>query len=381
MKLRWDNYILNTDEKFVPFWESYFGDKIRNTLFVIGVGFDPRSIEATDTISSVDKKGKKSIIGLRYFANEEDSESNLTGNEVKINVDRLEKLKEEKKVDDIVVKHIILRSSDDKHIASINATKVFTRVEEISSYTDIILDISAMPRGIFIPLLNKLLSLVDKHNSKSNNNVINLHVVITENPSMDSKIQNLGTAEEATFIHGFTVPDQTLTKDQKKVWIPLLGESQTEQFSLIRKSIEPVETCIVLPFPSKDLKRGDQILDEYKDLLFNDNDFEPRNIVYVNESNPFHVYRMLIQTINRYQKSFALLEGCKVIISALSSKMLSLGAFMAVFESKRGEQNIGIKQVESMSHSIDDKVVQDASTILLQNVPIHVWLAGEPYME
>lgn len=164
----------------------------------------------------------------------------------------------------------------------------------------------------------------------------------------------------------------------------MLGESQTEQFSIIRKSIEPVETCVILPFPSKNLKRGDLILDEYKELLYNDQDFEPRNILYVNESNPFHVYRLLSETIARYQKSFELLEGCKIIISALSSKILSLGAFMAVYESKRGEnnrQNVGIKQVESMSHKIEDKAVKNVDNILTENTSIHVWLAGLPYIE
>lgn len=381
MKLRWDDYVLNADEKFELFWINYYKGKKRKTLFIIGVGFDPRSIDATTSISSFDNIGRKDVVGLRYFANEDEAKSGQTPKQVKANQDKLDQLVIEGKINNLAIKNITLRSNDDKHIASINATRIFSKIDEISLYTDLIFDISAMPRGIFIPLLNKLLSLVDNHNKSRSEGIINLHVVITENPALDSKIQNLGSTDEATFIHGFTVPEKTITKDLKKVWIPLLGESQSEQFSLIRKSIEPVETCIVLPFPSKNLKRGDLIVDEYKDLLFNDTDFEPRNIVYVNESNPFQVYRLLSQTIYRYQKSFALLEGCKIIISALSSKILSLGAFMAVYESKKGDQNIGIKQVESMSHQIEEKVVHEALSLLSANIPIHIWLAGEPYIE
>jgi hypothetical protein len=384
MKLRWENYILNSDTGFNDFWETYYKEETRNTLFIIGIGFDPRSIEAAIKISSIPNSGGKDVMGLRYYADEVESQSNHTPPEVQVNIDKLQAIVTNKSISNLSFRGIVMRSADDKHIASINSTKLFNSITELSAYSEVIVDISAMPRGIFIPLLNKLLSMVDTNNAKEGATPINLHVVVTENSQLDSKIQDLGSADEASFIYGFTVPDQTSTQIQKRVWIPMLGESQTEQFSIIRKSIEPVETCVILPFPSKNLKRGDLILDEYKELLYNDQDFEPRNILYVNESNPFHVYRLLSETIARYQKSFELLEGCKIIISALSSKILSLGAFMAVYESKRGEnnrQNVGIKQVESMSHKIEDKAVKNVDNILTENTSIHVWLAGLPYIE
>jgi hypothetical protein len=386
MKQRWTNYVLNSSSTntFDEFWKKYVSEHNRKMLFIIGVGFDPRSLDCLANIAAINGSSTKDVIALRYYKNEQESTTDYTPPEVQINVDKLNALLAAGQIQSINSKGVIIRSEDDKHIASINATKLFRNVNEVSSYTDLIIDISAMPRGIFIPLINKLLNMVDSHNGKETEK-INLHIVITENVSLDSKIQDLGSADEATFIHGFTVPEQAKTKDQKKVWIPLLGESQTGQFDLIRKSIEPVETCIVLPFPSKNLKRGDLIVDEYKDLLFNDNDFEPRNIVYVNEANPFHVYRSISQTIERYQKSFGLLDGCKVIVSALSSKVLTLGAFMAVYEAKKIEQNIGqnvgIKQVESMSHQIEEKAVKDVSGILAENVSIHAWLAGDPYTD
>lgn len=383
MKQRWENYVLNSADTFGSFWETYLKQVDRKILFIIGVGFDPRSIDCVTEISHLPTTATKDVVALRYYANQQEADNDHTPPEVKLNVDKLDALRTQGNIASVTAKGVVIRSEDDKHIASINATRLFSKLNEIQGFTDIIIDISAMPRGIFIPLVNKILNMVDGHNLDAKQK-INLHVVITENVSLDSKIQDLGSADEATFIHGFTVPEQALTKDQKKVWIPLLGESQTEQFILIRKSIEPVETCIVLPFPSKNLKRGDLIVDEYKDLLFNDNDFEPRNIVHVNESNPFHVYRVISQTIDRYQKSFGLLDGCKVIISALSSKVLSLGAFMAVYEVKKNEQpgqNVGIKQVESMSHKIEEKAVKDISGILKESISIHAWLAGDPYTD
>jgi hypothetical protein len=382
MKPRWENYILNINDDFDKFWKDYYVNENRETLFIIGIGFDPRSIKATEIISSIPSKGNKDILGLRYFANDGEEASNFTPPEVQINIEKLNILFEKKNIQNISYKGIVMRSADDKHIADINTTRLISSIDDIKKYNDVIIDISAMPRGIFIPLLNKLLSLIDMFNNAEHH--INLHVVVTENAKLDSRIQDLGSADEATFIHGFSVPDQTQNKELKRVWIPMLGEAQTKQFDTIQKSIEPGETCVMLPFPSKDLKRGDLILDEYQKLLFSNSDFDPKNIVYVSESNPFHVYRQLTQTIKRYQKSFKLLNGCKIIVSALSSKILSLGAFMAVYEAKKGDQgrqNIGIKQVESLSHKIADNSVKEVDKMLVQNTSIHLWLAGSPYIE
>jgi len=176
MKPRWENYILNTDDQFDEFWKNYYDKESRDTLFIIGIGFDPRSIKATETISNLPSKGKKDIIGLRYFANENENAKNFTPNEVQINVDKLNVLAQNKKVNNISFRGIIMRSPDDKHIADINTIGLFSTIDEFEKYRDVIVDISAMPRGIFIPLLNKILSLLDGFNNAERH--INLHVVV-----------------------------------------------------------------------------------------------------------------------------------------------------------------------------------------------------------
>jgi hypothetical protein len=377
MTLRWENYVLSRDVEFKTFWEGYLKGGRRNTLYILGVGFDPRTNDGIKSIFAMAAEGARRVIGLRYFSDKEEEKLDQVNERVQNNIDSLQTYLTGKGIE-ITYRHIILQSPDEKNIASINATALFG-LADIKDYTDVVVDISAMPRGIFIPIIHKLLNLCDANNSQKDAAIINLHVVVTENPRLDAKIQDKAVAEEATFIYGFSVPEQGL-KDQKKVWIPLLGESQTEQFDTIRRSIDPVETCVVLPFPSKDLKRGDKILDEYKELLFNDPDFEPRNILYVDESNPFQVYRLLSQTISRYQESFKLLDGCKIIVSALSSKLLSVGAFLAVYESKNGQQNIGIKQVESKGHIIPAAAAAQMPEVLTENIPMHLWLAGDPYI-
>jgi len=348
---------------------------------IIGVGFDPRTSEATKHIYSKNRSGKRDLVGLRYFGNQAELETNSHPSpSVVAHLSDLEEFLKSNQLNPISYRNIVLRSPEEKNIASINATKLYIDTQDLEKYSDIIVDISAMPRGIFIPLINQLLSLIDSHNS-SKKPIINLHVVVTENPTLDSNIEDQGRAEEATFIHGFKVNETQSAVDQEEIWIPILGELQKEQYSIVRNSINPVDISPILPFPSHNLRRGDNLIDEYSQLLFNDEAFDAKNIVYADEDNPFQVYRLLDQAIQRYYNSFKILAGCKIIITALSSKLLSIGAFLAVYEAKRQGKNVGIKQVESLGHKLHDEARPNLTELLKSNNLVHMWLAGEPYTE
>jgi hypothetical protein len=233
-----------------------------------------------------------------------------------------------------------------------------------------------MSRGVFIPLLHKILSLIDSHET-----LINLHVLVTENYLLDSHIEDNGVEQTAEFIHGLSIRDISNTQEFKEIWIAILGEKQLEQYEKIRNSVSPVSTCAILPFPSKNLRRGDNLINEYQDKLLNDSDFDMKNVIYVDEQNPFQVYRLISKTIERHSQSLKIFGGTKVIVSALSSKLLTVGAFLAVYETKileksRTDLRVGIKHVDSISHKF---VVEDEEELLKNNELFHMWIAGEPY--
>ena len=108
-----------------------------------------------------------------------------------------------------------------------------------------------------------------------------------------------------------------------------------------------------------------------------------KNIIYADEQNPFQVYRLIRKTIERHSQSLKIFGGTKVIISSLSSKLLTIGAFLAayetkLFESSRKDLRVGIKHVDSISHKFvgeENEKVQ----ILENNELFHMWIAGEPY--
>jgi len=380
--MRWNDYILTQGtEKCKLFWQEYLTSTDRDILYILGVGFDPRTMNGISTIYNSGGDGKRDAMLLRYYQSEEEK-SKPSDKRVQKHEDQVKELIEQKNGRHAITP-LIVRSTEDRSIASIKAYEIISDINAINSYSDIIVDVSAMPRAIFMPLLNKLLILIDSFNDK-NLSRINLHVVVSENFKLDSKIEDDGKEQSAEFIHGLGVQNTANTQDYKEVWVAVLGEKQMDQFTKIKSSINPVSTCIVLPFPSNNLRRGDDLMVYYKDGLLNDDDFDVKNIIYADEQNPFQVYRLLKKTIDRYVESFQLLGGCKIIISALSSKLLTIGAFLAVFEAKVLEDSkklrVGIKHVESISHKFDeDSAAQEG--VLDLNELFHLWIAGDPFFQ
>lgn len=383
--MRWHDYILtkHTDE-CETFWSRYLTEGKRDVLYILGIGFDPRTLHGIQTLFATAGQGSRDAILLRYYQNEAEKlkpaiESVAQHQEAVIAL--IDSKNGNHKVCDLIV-----RSEDDRSIASIKAYEIIDKISSICKYSDIVVDISAMPRAIFIPLLNKLLQLIDEYND-SGKGLINLHVHVSENFMLDSKIEDDGTEQSAEFIHGLSIRDVANTQDFKEIWIAVLGERQLSQFSRIKESIRPVSTCIVLPFPSNSLRRGDDLLVYYRDKLLNDEDFDVKNIIYADEQNPFQVYRLLKKAIGRYNESFNLVGGCKIILSSLSSKLLTVGAFLAVYETKKLEQTegykklrIGIKHVESISHKFDHARAKQEG-ILEESQLFHLWIAGLPYVK
>ena len=376
--MRWENYILRSDEKFGPFWSEYLLQK-RDILYIMGLGFDPRSVVGISNIYSIKGSGLRDTLIVRYYKNEKDKSSAIN-DKVAENLATLSTFLSQNGYPGFTEKDVLFRSDDDISITALQSGGIISSISDINQYSDIIVDISAMPRSVFIPLIVKLLILVDKHNAISGAVIKNLHIVVAENPSLDGKIHDNGTDEEADYIHSLRARESSKYEDQKEVWIPILGENQEEQFAKIRKKLSPVETCPILPFPSENLRRGDNLINRYGEMLFNDADFETKNIVYADEGNPFHVYRLLNKTIERYNRSFEILDGCRIVVSALSSKLLTVGAFLSVYEQKTNGKNVGIMHVESLEHALDEDYEEVKTEVEKNHKLFEIWLAGEPYI-
>jgi len=102
---------------------------------------------------------------------------------------------------------------------------------------------------------------------------------------------------------------------------------------------------------------------------------ELRNITYVHEQNAFQAYRIILNIIMRYHETFSLFNGCKAILSALSSKLLSIGVLLAAYELKLHKKVVGILHVDSEDFNFELEKEQ----ILDETVLYNLWITGEPY--
>jgi len=322
--LRWNDYIFMTGTDFNTFWEKHLNEKARNILFILGLGFDPRMCSGMRAIMNAGGDGKRECLVIE-FDEGDDSPSKNYSKSVQENKVELENLFSGKGT--IVYKKIPMWSNDDRRIGARRASEIIKGSSELNGLNDVIVDVSALPRGIYFPLLTKLLYLIDDINSK--NGRLNLHAVVTEDVILDKSIQEEGIDETACYLYGFSSDlEREATAGIPVIWIPVLGEGKETQLVRMYDNVKPDEICPVLPSPSRNPRRGDDLLMEYRELLFDRLRIEPQNIIYTCEHNPFETYRQIYQTIRRYHDSLEPLQGCKIVISAISSKLLSIGALL-----------------------------------------------------
>jgi hypothetical protein len=368
--LRWDPYIYFKNEECNEFFKTYFCDypKGNNILFILGLGFDPRMNYGIKQLAKSISPTKIDVILLK-FRQEKNRHSkkykNLTANN----------LNELKSFSNININVIQLKDLGKKR--EIEAARIFSK-QLLSKYNDIFLDISSLPRSIYFSSSGKLLSVVDSFPKDS---LKNFFIATTENAEIDLMIREVGINNDLEYQHGFGGQLEVISKDMPKIWFPLTGEGKTNQFRSANQFIEPAEICPLLPFPSKNLRRSDNIYVDNHDLFFNELQIESQNIMYVPEQNPFETYKRIIKAAYNYNKTLIELGGSKAVISSFSSKLLSIGALLAAYEFKDKKKglNIGILNVNSLDYDFDNenelKKSVDKSELFVN------WLTGIPYQK
>ena len=371
--LRWRDYFLREGEQFDEFWKPFLAERKRNVLFVLGHGFDSRMCDGIERVLRLGGDGARDVILLAFHEGAE-SASQARVEQRKVNGDRLAELVKGR--GEIGHRDITMFSEDGRRIGARSIAKEFASSAEFRSYTDVVVDISALPRGLYMPLLAKFLALFDVEQEDGAKR--NLHVVVSHSPMTDNAIVDEGLEESASYLFGFAAAalESESTSGQPKIWIPVLGKRQQAQLERIHTLVTPDEICPLLPSPAQDPREGDSIMIEYRELLFDQLRVEPRNIIYAAESNPFEVYRQLMRSLLHYQQALSPLGGCKVALSAMSSKLASIGVLLAAYELGRRDPKVivGVAHVESQGYRVDDAAGPAPAPTLFT-----MWLSGECY--
>ena len=371
MELNYSPNFIKKGEDFTAFWKEYLCQN-KKILFVLGLGFDPRALHCLEIIHNSNTNAIFDYMVIQYSDNLSYGSQSTMGMLLKHNEDKLEAIVSRELWN---VKPIRVRAKNDNTM-SIDAAKCISS-PDLKKYTDVVVDVSAMPIGVYFPIMRQML----KHSKTvagSDEKTLNCHLVISENAKLDALINETASREKATIMYQFRGHLQSESKKSlPRIWIPVLGENRQSQLEKIRVEVSPSETSPVFPMPTTDPYRSRDLLLEYKKFLLDTLEIDPSNFIYSSEYNPFETYRKICETAHRSYASFKELGGCQIVLSPLSSKLLCVGCLLAACDLLDNGPDVGVVHVENLAYDFGtnleiDKNQQDA-------IPFTLWLAGECY--
>lgn len=364
--LTWSNYFLCRNESFIQFWELYLSDS-RDMLFLLAKGFDPRMPILFQTLVEMGQKGRRDVVILPI----EGSQSIISANNERLVESNIKSVNE-------AIKRAQARSS----VSVLDSVPTITRTNLddllldnglVNRYDDIIIDISSFPRTAYYILIDYLLSQTSEDVDS------NLHVAVNESPEIDNLIMHEGIAQQAMPISGFSagVARESL-KHLPLVWFPVLGEKRENHMNKIVESHEADEVCPILPILSQDVRRADKLIRQYS-ALFEEYKVDPRNVILASETNPFDLYRSIVQASIKFQKAFVPFDGCRIMISPLSSKLLNVGALLAAYELRNKNYDVGVVHAPTLSYGIEK--IDEIQNVHEKCSLTSLWLRGDCYTD
>lgn len=374
LQRKWDPGLMISPEDFPQFCSTVLDKSGESLLFIGTVGFDPRSCVGCAKI--LEERGSDNFDAILIDINE-GRLSPSTKHQGLVN-DNSQKFKnildEANNIERETISKWQGSGSSRKRSNPRLAEDILPAEAELRSYDKIVFDISAMPKGNMFSIIGKTISILRGLDSPD------IFAIVTENPNLDKSIEAIGPEDSATYIPGYgTSLEQEATLSDPSIWIPVLGENKKEHLKRAHDTIEPDEVLPVFPSPSLDPRRSDDLLNEYHKLLFDKWLVEPTNFVYASESNPFDLYRQILNYTSDYRDALAPIGECKFAITAASSKLLSIGAMLAVLDLKWNGFSTGLAQVRYDGYQLlrDSK----SNSRSKSNDVYCIGLSGEPYDE
>jgi hypothetical protein len=353
----WEHPLLVSEQSFDEVWARPGDAPI---LFVVGSGFDPRATVVLERLArATGRRIDGLLIELPEGATDLDVRPLAVANRERIHT-------------------LITAAGGDLHVQALPAfhdpgalgrlvSRGFQRSGLLEHYGEVVVEISAMPRSVFFPLIRGLLERAHAPVDDAGRWDGDLHVAVCENPEADEIILEEGTTAMAP-IGGFARPGAEIPATT--IWVPVLGEGAVARARRLYEELDPDEVCPVLPWPARDPRRGDRIVLEHRQLLFDEIRLEPRNVIYGAERNPFDLYRTLGRLHARYCQALRSLGPVAMVLSSHSSKLLSVGVLLTAYEHR-----LEVQHVSPGTYGL-----REGGDGLRQHDEIFdLWLTGEPY--
>ena len=315
---------------------TYFG-KVKDTLLIMGKGFDPRacrfleilsqSVQAVCLIDYTDKGDVRDEVAKETLSQENYAEFERLSVSLK-SYEKKTPLYRDNGFNKVLVISESVRDAFDKAF--------------IAEYSNIAIDVSAMPRAVAFSVIKRLRDIKDSTQK--------IQLLACENSAYDESIHPVITTGSAEYLPGFNTFSMFAEADSDEtVWIPVLGVGEEQSFNIIADFLNPLEICPVLPFPAIDIQRGEKIIRKYGSILFQERGVEKRNIIYVPENQPVLVYQKLYETARYYEKALNIEKNrpIKFVFSSQSSKLIDIGVLLTVLSLTKCSIKAGIVVIEN----------------------------------
>ena len=245
---------------------------------------------------------------------------------------------------------------------------------DFAGVTDLVVDVSALSKGISFPLVRGLLegSIIPDTASGQRRNI---HVMVLNQSRTDFEIAG-EASDRAEVIQGFQgLLDHDKARSAARLWMPQLTRERGTRDVLRRiyQRVAPHAVCPVLPFPANDPRQSDELMEFHLQAVQSEWQVDARDIVYADENSPLDLYRTILRIDDARTRVFEEVGGSLSVLSPIGSKALAVGALMAAIE-----RDFPVVYVESTGYSVDWDRIESIQKDSAGEI-IHVWLDGDVY--
>lgn len=368
MRNRWESYVMyHKPEELKDFWVEFYKEKHQSKiLFLLGKGFDPRMNNVLELLLS--SVSGLSIDCITFDFPDGDDDHTEKKKLYKLNVQHLKDLQNQYGFD---IKDIPV---DSKLIWDKRISKMSLEIlnMDFNSYNDIILDASSLPRSFYFNIAKALYRKLKYDKTK------NLFFAVSENWKIDEKIKKNISNESIEPLVGFkAMSNREAVLDRVNILIPLMGEHNLAILNRINNHFQPSDMFPVLPFPSKNPRRSDNLMQEYHEFFTDHHLTSAQNFTYSDEQNPFELNRKILNLMKGHRDTLQPISDHVCFgIALLTSKLLSLGALLVGIEHN---DCVAIYNVSTTSYEIDD--ASELEQLNKESEPFLLWITGEAYNE
>lgn len=260
-------------------------------------------------------------------------------------------------------------ADDGATVAGRNAVSAAARWYD-QNYSDIVVDCSGMSRGVCFPVLLQAVKFGEQIGA-------NVHLLVASFDHRSVTIKSESN-DRADWMHGFQGEmGLDRSSDALTLWIPQLSRDslpQTNVMSAFLSQRSVAEVCPIIPFPSIDPRRGDELLYEFREAFQGDGWSERTNVIYAHESDPMDVFRSIVRMEDVRREVFAATgKQAVTVLSPSGWRLGSLGMVLAAIALE-----LPLLYVETIGYTTDSPPPPEREISQPQR-RWHIWIAGAPY--